>query len=205
MSNVNGYAGTLDVTAGQGEYNAFAFICSSLINKICTMQPVLVMAVGASTVDVQPMVAQIDGDGTPTPHGIIHGLPYQVLQGGTSAIIMPPIVGDIGFAVFASHDISSVKANKAPSNPGSRRRHDWADGVYIGGILNGVPTEFIQFTNGGGITITTPGTLTINAPNVAINANIQTTGTLTNNGHSVGSTHEHSGVTPGSGNTGTPL
>lgn len=193
----DGHAGMLDVTAGQGEINAFAFLCTSLINRTCTMQPVIVKAVNATaeTVDVQPMVNQIDGLGNATPHGIIHGLPYQRTQGGVSALIIDPVVGDIGFAVFASHDISSVKANRAVSNPGSRRRYDWADGVYIGGILNGVPTEFIKFSNGGGITITSPGTLTINA-NVAI------TGTVTNNGVNISSTHKHSD--PQGGTTGVP-
>ena len=34
--------------------------------------------------------------------------------------------------------------------------------------------------------------------------NFANTGNLTNNGKNVGSTHVHSGVQPGSGNTGTP-
>ncbi len=191
MTATNGFLGTLDPTSGVGDFNAFSFLCAQMINRICTMQPVLVKAVGTTTVDVQPMVHMIDGDGSPTPHGIIHGLPFMRLQGGTSAVILNPVVGDIGFAVFASHDISSVKANKAPSNPGSRRRYDWADGVYIGGILNGTPTEFIQFSNGGGVTITTPGTVSISASS------------LTHNGVNVGATHYH--ADPQGGDTGPPL
>lgn len=35
--------------------------------------------------------------------------------------------------------------------------------------------------------------------------NITTTGTITNNGKNIGSTHQHSGVTAGSGNSGAPL
>ncbi|MNJ42799.1 Bacteriophage Mu Gp45 protein [compost metagenome] len=35
--------------------------------------------------------------------------------------------------------------------------------------------------------------------------NIKTTGTITNNGKNIGSTHQHSGVTPGSGSTGAPV
>jgi phage gp45-like len=41
--------------------------------------------------------------------------------------------------------------------------------------------------------------------NVTITGNVATTGTLQNNGHDVGSTHKHSGVTTGGGQTGTPL
>ena len=49
------------------------------------------------------------------------------------------------------------------------------------------------------------GNLTINNGNVSINGNVSTTGTITNNGKNIGSTHEHSGVTTGSSNTGTPV
>jgi len=40
---------------------------------------------------------------------------------------------------------------------------------------------------------------------MSVNGNIATTGTITNNGKNIGSTHEHSGVTTGSGNTGAPI
>jgi phage gp45-like len=60
------------------------------------------------------------------------------------------------------------------------------------------------------LTITAKTALEITAPAikitgpVTINGNIATTGTLTNNGKNVGSTHTHAGVTPGSGNSGAP-
>jgi hypothetical protein len=40
---------------------------------------------------------------------------------------------------------------------------------------------------------------------MSVDGNIATTGTITNNGKNIGSTHEHSGVTTGSGNTGAPI
>lgn len=42
------------------------------------------------------------------------------------------------------------------------------------------------------------------ATTVAINGNLATIGTVTNNGKDIGSTHVHTGVTPGGSNTGTP-
>lgn len=60
------------------------------------------------------------------------------------------------------------------------------------------------------LTITAKTALEITAPAikitgpVTINGNVATTGTLTNNGKNVGSTHTHAGVTPGSGNSGAP-
>jgi phage baseplate assembly protein gpV len=167
-------------------------------------------------VDVQPMVNQVDGTGNPTPHETIHNLPYFRLQGGVNAIILDPVVGDIGIAVFCSRDISQVKRTKAISNPGSAGRFDWADGLYIGGFLNAVPTQYIQFSNTG-IALSTPNTFTVTANNTVINSpvtvngvstlngNVASTGTLTNNGHAVGSTHLHTGVQGGIGTSGPPV
>lgn len=180
------------------EFNAHAFLVQTLMAKMQTATLVQVMAVRpggtglTGEVDVQPMVAQIDGAGNATVHGTIYGLPYSRIQGGASAIIMDPAVGDRGLAVFASRDISAVKATRRPNIPGSRRRFDMADGLYIGGFLNGAPTHFVQFT-GGGINITTPG-------NVAI-----TSASLTHNGVNIGATHLHSGVQTGAGQTGAPI
>src|SRR5262249_24754419 len=100
-------------------------------------------------VDVMPLVNQVDGVGNQTPHGTVFGLPYLRLQGGSNAVIMDPQVGDIGIAVVADRDISAVKSSKGQANPGSRRRFSLADGIYIGGILNGTPKQYITFTSAG--------------------------------------------------------
>lgn len=105
-----------------------------------------VAAVGS--VDVQPLVKMQDSMGVVQSHGIIHSIPYFRLQGGSGkAIIMDPKVGDIGVAVFANRDISSVKANKKESPPGSHRKNDMADGMYFGSFLGEKPTCYIRFTD----------------------------------------------------------
>jgi hypothetical protein len=142
-------------------------VVRQIMGQICTMQPVRVTgvtpagtgAVSGGTVSIQPMVAMIDGAGNATPHGAINNVPYLRMQAGANAVIMDPEVGDIGIAVFAMRDISAVKNTQAPSNPGSRRQYDWADAVYLGGILNGTPTNYIQFS-GGSISLTTPSAST---------------------------------------------
>lgn len=172
-----GYQGSLDISGLNGNFNQLAFLAKQILNKAATTSLVLVKAVtnsgGVSAVgfvDVQPLVHQIDGAGNATPHGTIHHLPYLRLQGGANAIILDPVVGDIGMACFCSHDISSVKRTKKAGVPGSRRRFDWADGLYIGGMLNGVPTQFIRFSSAG-IDIQAPnGKLTFTAQNAALDA-----------------------------------
>ncbi|HWJ72599.1 MAG TPA: phage baseplate assembly protein [Kaistia sp.] len=55
-----------------------------------------------------------------------------------------------------------------------------------------------------GIVVTAP-TITLNG-NVVVNGDLTITGgSVTNDGVNIGSTHRHSGVTPGTGNTGTPV
>jgi hypothetical protein len=221
------------------EYSVISFIVRQLINKISTLIPVKIISVHtqggvapAGTVDVQPLVALLDGAGNASQHGIVYGLPYLRLQSGTTAIIMDPAVGDIGFIICADHDISAVKSTKGPANPGSRRRFSLSDGIYFGGFLGQTPQQYIQITPTGltladsnGNTISTgPTGITLSGTNIIVSGNLQltgaiqgangaiysgnitTTGTVTGGNVQAGSidllNHKHSGVTVGGGNTG---
>jgi hypothetical protein len=153
------------------ELNAIAFVIRQMMSQLNIMQPVQVQTVhggagaiaAAGTVDVLPLVNQIDGAGFSTPQGTVYGIPWFRLQGGNGAVICDPVANDIGFVVCADRDISAVKASKQQSNPGSPgRRYDIVDGIYIGGFLNGSPTAYldfastgIQIVDGQGNTITT--------------------------------------------------
>jgi hypothetical protein len=189
----NGYLGNASATSNGSDYNANTFLVWSILARVRTMQPCKVLAVtnngGVSPVGfvtLQPLVNQLDGYGNATPHGPIYNVPYFRLQGGANAIILDPQVGDIGFAGFADRDISSVKANKGQANPGSKRQFSMADAVYMGGILNGTPTQYVQF-NADGITINTPNNVTINAGGNIVataqgNASVSAQGTATVSG-----------------------
>jgi hypothetical protein len=123
----------------------------------------------AGFVDILPLVNQIDGAGNAIPHGTIFRCPYFRLLGGGNAVILDPQVGDIGLAVFADRDISSVVANQAVANPGSNRKFDMADGIYVGGLLGAAPTQYVQFS-AAGIKIHSPASVVLDAPDVQINA-----------------------------------
>lgn len=180
MSNNLGLIRPEQVLGGAGEIE---FIISMLLNRIQTVTLVQVKAVNATgvnlvgTVDVQPMVAQLDGAGNAHAHGIIHNIPYFRLQGGADAIIIDPKVGDIGMCGFCSRDISSVKANKAPSAPQSRRKFDYADGLYFGGFLNGVPSQYIFFKESG-IDVVSTGKIYMKGTSIELDAPVETTSTL---------------------------
>lgn len=175
------------------EYATMEFIVRRILGRSATNTLVQVKAVHPGTgsvgfVDVQPMVNQIDGSNKATPHDTVYNLPYFRLQGGVCAIIIDPAVGDIGMASFASEDISSVKKNRAVSNPGSRRRFSMPDGLYVGGFLNGTPTQFIQFDPEAGITITSadgqpvninaPGGANVTAPTTTITGDVTVDGDM---------------------------
>lgn len=202
-SNSGGFRGFQERATGGQSFNAQSFLVESILSRIATSTLVQVKAVtnsgGVSPVgfvDIVPLVNQINGSGQAVPHGTIYRCPYLRVQGGANAVILDPQVGDIGVAVFASRDVSSVSATKARSNPGSRRRHDMADGLYLGGMLNGTPTQYVQF-NAGGIAITSPNQVTINAPALQVNGNTTFNGTVTANGHRIDESHKHGGVSSG--------
>lgn len=222
MSDDQSYRGSQELSSGTSESNMLDFAVRSIVGRLATATLVMVKAVtntgdvaAVGLIDVQPLVAQLDGKGKPTPHGIIHNVPYARVQGGTAAFILDPKVGDIGIAVFASRDISSVKSSKKAANPGSRRRFDWADALYVGGVLNGVPEQYIRFTSTGDVEIKPAEKVTILGKldvqgDVTIEGDASSNGTITGavdvkgGGKSL-KTHVHSGVAPGGGTSGPPV
>lgn len=163
-------------TTDTNEYNVIAFVVQQLLQKVQTATLVKIAAVRnaggivpVGTVDVIPLVNIMTGNRQPIAHSTIYNIPYFRMQGGANAVILDPQVGDIGICVFCSRDISAVKATKATANPGSFRMFDWADGLYLGGMLNGAPTQYVAFA-AGGITIHSPTKITLSAPEIDIEA-----------------------------------
>jgi len=158
------------------EVGRMDFIVRSALSGLRTAIPVKVVAVTNSggvspigTVDVQPLVSSVDGNGQAWAHGIIHGVPYMRIQGGANGVILDPVVGDIGIGTVCDRDISTVKNTGAVAAPGSNRKNDMSDMVYLMTIIGQAPTQYVQF-NSSGITILSPTKVTINAPNVEVDA-----------------------------------
>lgn len=198
-----------------GEFNATAFQIREALASVRTNVPVKIIAVhgggvgAAPTVDVQPLVNQTDGIGDKTDHGIIYGIRVQRSQGGGSAIINDPKVGDVGYMAIADRDMSALTSNEGTqSNPGSNRRFSMADGVYMGAILNpAVPGQYVQFTdNGVRINGFGGGIIEIVGADVFITGTLHVTGDVIGGDGSVSLlNHIHSGVVPGGGNSGPPV
>lgn len=185
-------------------------------------------------VSVKPMVEGFTGGGDLIPNSVIHGVPVWRLQRGASAVIMPPIEGDIGLIAICDRDITAVKKTKQSALPGSNRTHSYSDAIYLGGVLNAEPSQYVKFANDG-IDIVSPLVVNVNGDIVSINAesraeinapNILLNGEVGQGEGSYGGTahfknkvtsdvdfqageisligHRTSGVEPGSGTSGTP-
>ena len=180
--------------------NQLEFLIKTLTRDMSTAIPVIITAVqagdtnAAGYVDARPLVAQIDAWGNSLPMAAIHHLPYFRLQSGRAAVVLDPVVGDIGLAVFAQSDCSNVKqgANQTVQ-PGSWRKFDQADGFYVGGFLNKGVDTFVRLAQDGSITIKAPGNVTIDAPNVTMTGTLNVTGNMTSGGKSY-LDHTHMGV-----------
>ncbi|WP_267550394.1 Gp138 family membrane-puncturing spike protein [Rhizobium rhizogenes] len=180
-----GQQGTFDDSS---DYNARDFHIRQKIGEVRTLVPVKVIAVHgggvgpAPTIDVQPLINQIDGQGNQTPHGIIYGIPVSRSQGGGNTIINDPKAGDLGHMSVADRDMSALKANKGQtSNPGSYRMHDLADGVYHGNLFNqAAPDQYIHFRDDGITLADRNGNIIETKPgSIAMTGNLTVTGEVT--------------------------
>jgi len=209
------------------EIGRLNFIIKSAMSGLRTAMPVKVLSVtnsgGVSPVgylSVQPLVNAVDGNLNSWIHAPIYNVPYMRIQGGSNGIILDPAVGDIGIASVCDRDISTVKNSKSISAPGSSRKHDMSDMVYLMTVIGAAPTQYVQF-NSSGITITSPNNVTVNAPTAVVNASTNVTmntpilkvsgdiiDNYNTNTHTVAqmrslyNSHIHSD--PQGGNTGTP-
>lgn len=200
--------GQQDPNDSTNDFNMTAFLVRQMISRLDTMKLVKVLAVTpgdgdgdvkkAGTVDVQPLVSQIDGNGNATPHGTVYGIPWSRAQGGKNAVIIDPEVGDLGYVVVSDRDISSAKENGGEIGPApTRRQYNLADGVYAGGALNVAPEQYLIFTekgfrlvskDGGSITADKDVGVTVKPGagkpiildgNVVVKGNLQLAGTIT--------------------------
>ena len=226
----NAKRGTKDIYSGTDPYNALNFVIQKAVDSVATAIPVKVVAVnaggsGSATgyVDVLPLVTYVSGAGEAIQPVTLYHLPYSRIQGGIAAIVIDPVVGDIGLAVFAHSDTSTVtQGTSEPQQPGSKRHHSQSDGFYIGGFLNQAPSCFLELKQDNTAVLTAPATVTVNSPDITLNGNTTVngdfavvggnstmTGSLTTQGDVVSGgisvqSHIHGGVQGGSSTTSGP-
>lgn len=185
-------------SSNTSDAEAFAFNFHRLLSSKFFVEMVKVTAIHGDApnlaVDILPLLTQVDPTGAMIETSVIYGAPVFRLQRGASAVIMDPSPGDIGLALICDGDTTVVRANREPSVPGGRRRHSRSDAVYLGGVLNAAPTEYVKF-NGNGIDVKSPGTVNINGLKILPDGRLQLVD------GSIVDKHTHGGVSSGSSST----
>lgn len=176
MSMSTSVQSNLTPAANASDVERIQFVVRAALSGLRTSGPVKVIGVtndgGVSPigyVDVEPQVSGVDGSGNAWPHGTIYNVPYMRIQGGSNAVIIDPNEGDIGIATVCDRDISTVKNTSAVASPGSLRRHDMSDMVYLMTIIAAAPTQYIQF-NSSGINIVSPNPVSVQAASATVTA-----------------------------------
>lgn len=194
--NANVVQGVANYNAGTSPFNSLSFIVQQAIRQqVNTCIICKVVARDGAYVDVLPLVTGVSGKGEAVQPTTLYKLPYMRYHAGVAAVILDPVPGDIGLAVFASKDCSNVKVGTTePQQPASFRGNSQANGFYIGGFLNQAPSVFVELTQGGAVNITAPG-------GVNINGSVTVSGDVVASGKSLVN-HTHMGV---HGETSPPL
>lgn len=154
----------------------------------------------AGKVSATPMVAQTDAHGNALGMSSIPSMPHVRYQAGIAAIILDPVPGDLGVAVFCKSDSSTVETGTTePQRPGSFRKFSQADGVLVGAVSNQAPQVWIELKQDKTIIIHAPEGVKVETDkNVEVTAGqkvsitapaIELNGVLTMNGHHGGKTN----------------
>lgn len=204
MADNEAVQGLRDIYSGNSDVNALNFFVKMLQSRIATASPVKVVGVNAQGaqgtggyVDVLPLVTYIDGKGQTVQPVTLYHLPYCRVQGGRAALVIDPVIGDIGIAVFAQSDSSNVTpGTTTPQHPGSLRKHSQSDGFYIGGFLNQAPSCYLELLQDNTCNL-------IAAAGVHIKGDVTVEGDVVANGISL-TKHVHGGVISGGSNTSGP-
>lgn len=169
---------------------------------------------------VKPLANKLFQDGDSLPFPILYNVPirWPSFNGGKCGIKGPVTAGDKVLLVFAQ---------QATDGTDDARRHDLTD-AYAVIVSNETSSQgannddmimwfgdaYIKLTAGGALEINAPSGTKIIAPNneftgtqdvaglATMRSGSTTTGSVTNNGKNIGSTHTHGGVTPGGGTSG---
>jgi hypothetical protein len=182
------------------------------------MLPVEVVAYDRATnrATVKHLVQMQGSDGEKVSRANVASVRVQQPGNGTFNISLPITPGDKGWLMAADRDMSVFQQGLTEDAPNTARMHSFQDGLFMPDAMSngdapaGQSGRVVIGANNGGAYMAFDGDgfyfniggteFTLTAAGFA-----QTGGTVTHNGTDIGDTHIHDGVTPGGGNTGTPV
>lgn len=182
---------------------------------------------------VKPLIMVGTTDGQKISRGSIPNIPVFRFGGGGFFMRFPIKPGDFGWLKANDRDVSLMFQRGGREDwPNTERLHSFSDAMFFPDTIKdwaidgeNVDALVLQSIDGSVCISLHAGEVRIKAPkakveipetewigNIEFTGNVITSGgnvamsggTLTHNGKNIGSTHTHSGVQPGSGNSGGP-
>lgn len=182
---------------------------------------------------IKPLVMMVTTEGGTVGRAPLANIPVFRFGGGGFFIRVPIKPGDFGWIKANDRDISLIfQRGGLEDQPNTARLHSFSDAMFFpdtikGWVIDGknIDALVIQSMDGsvclslheGKVVLDSP-VLEVNVPETTFNGNVTVNGnqsvngnsdsqggTMRHNGKDIGSTHQHSGVETGHGNTGEPL
>ena len=162
---------------------------------------------------IKPLVMLGTTDGQKISRAQLSNIPVFRFGGGGFFIRFPVKAGDFGWLKATDRDMSLIMQRGGLEDwPNTLRQHSFSDGMFFpdtlkSWVIDGANADalVIQSLDGSVCVSLHSGKVKIEAADVEVVGNMSVTGTMTNNGVNIGSTHVHSGVDAGPSNTGGPL
>lgn len=202
-------------------------VLRNFLMSVDDMLPARVVSYNDQTnrADVQPLVMLGTTDGQKVSRAPVRGIPALRMGGGGFFIRFPIKPGDFGWIKANDRDISLIMQSQGGQDwPNTERLHSFSDALFIPDTVRDWVIDeedagslVIQSLDGETKISIADGRVDIRAGAVKVDADevvitgaltveggADVTGELINNGVDVGSTHTHSGVEPGDGQSGPP-
>ena len=162
---------------------------------------------------IKPLVMLGTTDGQKISRAQLSNIPVFRFGGGGFFIRFPVKPGDFGWLKATDRDMSLIMQRGGLEDwPNTLRQHSFSDGMFFpdtlkSWVIDGANADalVIQSLDGSVCVSLHSGKVKIEAADIEVVGNMSVTGTMTNNGVNIGSTHVHSGVDAGPSNTGGPL
>jgi len=162
---------------------------------------------------IKPLVMLGTTDGQKISRAQLSNIPVFRFGGGGFFIRFPVKAGDFGWLKATDRDMSLIMQRGGLEDwPNTLRQHSFSDGMFFpdtlkSWVIDGANADalVIQSLDGSVCVSLHSGKVKIEAADIEVVGNMSVTGTMTNNGVNIGSTHVHSGVDAGPSNTGGPL
>ena len=127
--------------------NELDFFVDGKILEINTIKICQITKVNGDTVNVKPLVLNLDGDKKPIEATELKELPFIRQQGGASGFVIEYNVGDIVLVGFCDRDPQGVIRSKKETAPATYCPFPLSGGIVLGAVLFNVPEVYVKTTD----------------------------------------------------------